>query len=92
MFGQLSHFKQLFNAVDYPFDHADGAISVGTFLLKFVPPSDEIGELLSAAGNLGEKLVELNSRIVSRLCVITESVEGAFGLAPLAQEDSPPSG
>jgi Zn-dependent protease with chaperone function len=92
VYGQLSNFKAQFNAVDYPFDHAEGAISVGTFLIKYVPPSDEIGELLSAAGNLGEKLVELNARIVSRLCVITESVEGAFGLAPLVQETFPPSG
>jgi len=84
---QLTDFKNQFSAVDYPFDHADGQMTVGQFLLRYVPPQDEIGEVFDAARGAGQKLMELNAKIISRLCAMAEAVEGVFKLAPLTQPE-----
>lgn len=80
---QLTEFKNQFGGFDYPFDHAAGHMTVGNFLIKMVPPSDEIGAVFDAAREAGQRLMELNSRIISRLCVLAETVEGVFQLPPL---------
>jgi hypothetical protein len=80
---QLSELKNQFTTVDYPFDHAEGHMTVSQFLIRMVPPSDEIGAIYDAGHSLGHKLAELNTKLVGRLCALAEKVEGVFKLEPL---------
>jgi len=80
---QIGGLKQQFERTDYPFDHAEGKMSIGQYLLRYVPPQDEVGAVFEAGDQLLNKLVELLARSVSRLCVIAEAVETAQGYEPL---------
>jgi hypothetical protein len=86
--GQLTDLKNQFAATEYPFDHADGSMSVGHFLLQYVPASDQVGELFDAADSLGRKLTELNLKVINRLCHLAEAVETALQLPPLPSPDA----
>ena len=80
---QIGGLKQQFERTDYPFDHAEGQMSIGQYLLRYVPPQDEVGAVFEAGDQLLNKLVELLARSVSRLCVIAEAVETAQGYEAL---------
>lgn len=80
---QLADLKSAFDRIDYPFDHASGAISVSSYLLKLVPPEGEIGEILQSAGEVVDKLFNLYGRAIGRLCVIAEAIEADQGYQPL---------
>lgn len=84
---QLTDFKNQFSGFDYPFDHAEGKMTVGHFLIPMVPPRDAVGSVYDAAGDLGQKLMELNGKIISRLCTLAEAVEKVLGLQPLPQPE-----
>jgi hypothetical protein len=84
---QVADLKSIFERVDYPFDHAAGQISVSQFLIKVVPPAEEIGAIHEAADETVNKLLEMYGRAVSRLCVIAEAVETDQGLSPLAMSE-----
>jgi hypothetical protein len=80
---QMAAIRNLFDRIDYPFDHASGQISVSRFLLKMIPQAEEIGEIYHAADDLLRGLMTLNARCLARLCLLAESVETALGLQPL---------
>jgi Zn-dependent protease with chaperone function len=81
---QLGELRAQFGNVDYPFDHAAGQMTVSQFLLRHLPPSDDLGAIFEAAESLGPKLIELNTKVVGRLCTLAETVEAVFKLPPLA--------
>jgi Zn-dependent protease with chaperone function len=81
---QMAAIRSLFDRIDYPFDHASGQVSVSRFLVKIVPPAEEIGSIYHAADDLLRGLMVLNARCLGRLCLIAESVEAALGYQPLA--------
>ena len=81
---QIGELKAVFERVDYPFDHAAGRMSVAQYLIKIVPPEDQIGPVYEAANEVVEKLLQTYARAVSRLCVIAEAVETDQGFQPLA--------
>lgn len=83
---QLHELKQHFDRVEYPFDHADGQISVGTYLLKMIPLREEVGNVYEAADHVLTALLEVYARALSRLCVMAEAVEADLGYEPLATE------
>jgi hypothetical protein len=80
---QLGELKTSFERIDYPFDHASGAISVSTYLMKVIPQEEQIGEVLQAASEVIDKLFGLYGRAISRLCVMAEAIEADQGYAPL---------
>lgn len=88
---QIADLKQQFERVDYPFDHAEGQMTIGQYLVRIVPPQDEVGAVYEAADQVLNKLVELTARAASRLCTIAETVETALGYEPLAVPEKAPS-
>ncbi len=80
---QLGELKTSFDRIDYPFDHASGAISVSTYLMKMIPQEEQIGEVLQAAGDVIDNITGLYGRAISRLCMVAEVVEADLGYSPL---------
>ena len=70
-------------AVLYPFDHAQGEVSLQQFAIPSVPDARAIGELLEVAQTALDRLLPLYSRILGRLALASEEVEQALGLRPL---------
>ena len=81
---QIADHKTVFDRVDYPFDHAAGTMSISSFLIKVVPPAEEIGAIYDAANDIASKLLEIYGRAIGRLCVMAEAVEADQGYQPLA--------
>jgi Zn-dependent protease with chaperone function len=71
------------DGVLYPFDHAQGEVSLGKFALPAVPDETAIGELLQTAENVFDRLIPLYSRILGRVALAIEGIERAVGLPPL---------
>lgn len=67
----------------YPFDHADGQITVGRYVLPYPPNSEDLGAIYNGAGQLLTSLANLYHRSVGRLCEIAEIVEAERGFEPL---------
>jgi hypothetical protein len=80
---QLGELKQSCERIDYPFDHASGKISVAAYLIKMIPPEEQVGDIFHAAGDVIDKLFAMYGRALSRLCVIAEAVEADQGYQPL---------
>ncbi len=80
---QTAELRAVFERVDYPFDHAAGKMSVAQYLIKIIPPQEEIGAIYEAANEVVDKLLQMYGRAVSRLCVIAETVETDQGYQPL---------
>jgi len=80
---QLSALRSLFMHTNYPFDHANGQVTVSHYLLKMIPLPEDIGAIWGATDDLLSNLMSLNARALSRLCTIAEAVEGAYGYQPL---------
>lgn len=76
---QMAAIRSLFDRIDYPLDHASGTISVSRYLLKMIPPAEEVGAIYHAADELLGGLAMLNARCLGRLCVMAEAVETALG-------------
>lgn len=72
----------------YPFDHADGQITVAKYILPYAPGSEDLGAIYNGAGLLLSSLGNLYNRSVGRLCTIAEMVEADLGFQPL--EAAPP--
>ncbi|HKM54301.1 MAG TPA: M48 family metallopeptidase [Isosphaeraceae bacterium] len=70
----------------YPFDHAQGEVTLGRFAIPSVPDSSAIGDLLRVGETALDRLVPLYARILGRLALAAEEVERALGLPPLECE------
>ncbi len=69
-------------AAAYPFEHAEGQVSLARYLLPEIPAADNLGAVHSVLTHVMMEGLRLTTRIVSRLCVIVEQVETALGLPP----------
>lgn len=67
----------------YPYDHAQGDIQLGPYLLNQLPPEDNLGAVYDAAGGTLDRYFQLYLRISSSLSQIAEHVEAVFDLEPL---------
>jgi Zn-dependent protease with chaperone function len=83
---QLQEFRRTIgDAIDYPFEHADGQISLGKFAFPpMLPQSNDINGLINTADDVLERYGRLIHRIIGRLAVTAEEVERAFKLGPIA--------
>jgi hypothetical protein len=75
------------NSVPYPFDHAEEALSVGRHALLVVPDPEAIGDLVQASNDVYSKLTTLQRRVLGRLAVTAEEVEGTLGMKPVEVEE-----
>ena len=80
---QLLAIRSQCDRLVYPFDHADGQITVSKYALPYPPSSEDLGAIYSGAGHLLTSLANLYSRSVGRLCEIAEMVETERGYQPL---------
>ncbi len=76
------------DSTDYPFAHCDGAVSIGRYLVRQLPPSCDIVSVLHDASVLIGNLGALYSRIFGRLAHIALRVEAAVGLKPDLSKDA----
>jgi predicted Zn finger-like uncharacterized protein len=67
----------------YPFDHAQGDITLGRFVLPSVPDGNAVGDLLEVSESTMDRLTPLYARLMGRLSLAVEEVERALGLPPL---------
>ena len=71
---------QLLAALDstpYPFEHAQGALSLADFLSKDLPPASNPFAPFWRAGHVLMSLHQVHGRALGRLAIIAEQVEGA---------------
>ena len=80
---QLLAIRSQCDRLIYPFDHADGQITVSRYVLPHPPDSEDLGGIYNGAGNLISSLANLYNRSVGRLCEIAEIVEAVRGFEPL---------
>lgn len=81
---KTADLRNQFERVNYPFDHAQGPMSVASYLIPVVPPADEIGAVFEAGDQVLNKFMELWAKAISRLCQIAEAVEESLGYEALA--------
>ncbi len=79
----LRELKPLMAKTPYPFEHADGDVSLAHYLIPELPPANDLQFVHSALTHVMLEGLRLTTRLVGELCVITETVETALGL-PLA--------
>jgi Zn-dependent protease with chaperone function len=82
---QTASLRSVFERVEYPFDHAGGAINTSQYLLKMIPQPEEVGAIYEAADQFLSNLVALYARALGRLCLMAEAVEAELGYRPLPQ-------
>ena len=68
--------------VKYPFEHANGTVSLRKYTIGSVPNPVDYGQIASAADDLGSKLFSLYFRMLGHLALTVEKVEIAAGLPP----------
>ena len=80
----LHVFSDRFAAVDFPFEHADGRISLTKYMVPSVPTSDQIGETLGAAEKLLDNYHYVYFRSIGGLAETCQRVEEQLGMPPQA--------
>lgn len=83
LFSQLKGVHKSLADEPYPLDHAEANLTVARFLLKDLPPSDDLGALHEAVSRLLDNYAFLNLRLTGRLTTAAEKVETALKLPPL---------
>jgi len=71
--------------IPYPFEHGDGAISLGDFSVKPLPPTYDDEEVLRAAAGTLDRLSNFYYRGMAHLTSTAEKIETAFGHPPLPE-------
>lgn len=76
-------FKRLV-LVKYPFEHGQADISIADYLVPKLPTDDDLAALLESYSAMMDKVPALYLKLTSRLSKISEQVEAALGLPPMA--------
>ena len=84
MMRKMAELKRALAESPYPFEHADGRVSVADYALKSLPVGSVSGRIHGSAGEMLEKLNVLRYRILGELIRVALEVEGALGFARLA--------
>ncbi|MBC8872379.1 MAG: M48 family metalloprotease [Planctomycetes bacterium] len=79
----LAHVHEVVGDTPYPFDHAQGQISISDYMIPNIPAEQDVGALYETADHLLERLPDLYSRVAGRLAEFAERIEQVLGLAPL---------
>lgn len=78
----LAELKDSLRPVDYPFRHAEGEISLGSFLVEKVPTASDHEGLVMAGMECLEKLDTFTTRLMARFAHIATEAERALGFEP----------
>lgn len=81
----LRKIKPKLAKVPYPFEHADGDVSIADYLLPELPDENNPGWVHAVLEHVKLNGLRLTTRGVTRLCVIAERVETELGL-PLGEK------
>ncbi len=84
---KLARVRALLRDVPYPLEHSREALSIADFALGPTVPRTNPQAVAAAAESALDNLMELYCRMMGRLALIAEHVEGACGLQPLKQPD-----
>ena len=79
----LSELLAAFRDVAYPYEHAEGRVTLARFLLPHVLGPDQVDETQAAAENALEAYYDLYLRMMCDLAGVAEGVEADLGLPPL---------
>ena len=85
----LRELRPLFDQTPYPFEHADGKVSLAHYLIPEMPAVNDLEHVHSVLTHVLMEGLRLTTRLVGELCVIAEKVETALGL-PLAERPPKP--
>jgi Zn-dependent protease with chaperone function len=78
--------------IEYPFEHAEQNVTLGTYMLAGpLPGNDNPGGLLEAADAGVNRIDALYGRCLGRLAMTAETVEESFGLPPLEIAEPQPA-
>jgi Zn-dependent protease with chaperone function len=80
VYAALGQLRKPLAEVVYPYDHAHGAMTVNSYLLKDMPLPNDLGALFDAAEEAIDKYISLYVRLLGSLALIAEKVETALGL------------
>ncbi|MBI2899815.1 MAG: M48 family metalloprotease [Planctomycetes bacterium] len=67
----------------YPFDHADGGVTIADYAVRAIPPVEQVGLLMDHSGETLRLMFDLMDRVSNRLAFYAERMEEAAGLPPL---------
>ncbi len=68
---------------DYPFKHGRGKHSIAAYCTEAAPSSEDLGSLLTAGGDMLDRLPSLLMRLMGQLAIAAENVEKVLGLPPV---------
>ena len=77
--------REALSTAEYPFDHAQGSMSLGQYVLAEIPEESHLGQTVESARTVLEQLPVLYSRMMGRLVATAELVEKVLGLPPLEE-------
>ncbi|MEM8733829.1 MAG: M48 family metalloprotease [Planctomycetota bacterium] len=76
---RLHQYADRFRDSMFPFDHADGAITLTKYLVPKVPKARELGEVVEAGSQFLQQYHYLYFRCIGELCVLCQEVESGLG-------------
>ncbi len=78
-------------SIAYPFEHADGDMTLARYILgDRIPEKDDLEGLVQASFNASNRLDGLYVRAVGRLAATALAVEDSLGLPPLKLDEASP--
>ena len=89
VYRHLWQLRGIFDAHYYPFDHAEGRMTVGNYLLRKIPEREALGDVLESSSGFLSRLASLYGRSLGRLCYFAEQVEMHLKFPPLPQPVDP---
>ena len=81
---KMTQVRDVLTTTPYPFPHKDKSVSVGGFALSNPPSSKDLGAVISALGEMTDRIITMRRRALGELGAIAEQVESALGMPPLA--------
>ena len=87
-FQALSELRFLLKEYDYPYDHADGRITMLQYAMTWTPSKNDGNEIMQSVDQLFDRLQSLFFRVMGDLATIGQNVENALGMPPMEPEET----
>ncbi|MCA9174130.1 MAG: M48 family metalloprotease [Planctomycetales bacterium] len=81
--GLITQVRNACLTTEYPLEHTQGAMTVGEYLLRTMPASDELGATFEAAQTVLDNFITTYARLAGRVVALAEHVEQACSMPPL---------
>ncbi len=76
--------SERFHSIHFPFEHADGRITLSQYMLPELPAKEDVGEVIGGAEKFVENYHYVYFRSIGTLALLCQRVEAALGLEPQA--------